>query len=804
MRWLGLWLLGVSAASCTCAPALMPTPVEPLEFAVSVDFGTAWVGQQRTQTLRVRNPARASQPIDWRSPTAPFSSTGVPEQVAGGETVELSLSYAPTAAGEHEGAARIGETVVLLRGAALAVPICEGTACTTAQFDVELGACAATPLPDDTACAAACGEAGRCVSGECRTGAVGACDDGDPCTVDACGAAGCTHVAVTCAVTDPCRVPQCRPGVGCVSEPVEDGITCGEESCLEVDICLAGDCVRRVRASLDECRYDTLAANASHACAFTRSGTLRCWGDSVRATSPANGPSGLGLPYFFAGHPPRTVATPPATRALAVMTGNTFVGLAAGGVYAVDGRPAPDAGDVFTTLSCTGTACAGRVADGSAFGWRLTQPSVSRLPGPLRDVTAQLGALETDGGFSTPLFGPHALPASAVAAVDNENRHFVLLSDGSLRHTVSYTSAALDWLADAGGTTVSYFRFSGAFEPEHVCFADPGARLRCVDATTGQQLWEGQLPEDIAALSGPCARTVTGRVFCIQRPSSQLRPTPVEDGGQLLLGNMLAWRTADGDVRVIASTAPQLASHARAPCVRSPDVGFERWCVRSMGAAPGAIAGITLPSVSTYDTGYLLLDGGTLRRWPTLGFVADDVAQLGFASLLQDGGLTGNVAGLRAVQTSAEALLLDDAGVYDPRRSKHVPIGPVERLGDARCAILTNGQVRCWDLEPDGGYRVTAPPGLRLFPREVTGTSAGGCAVTAANGVQCWGKNTYGQLGRTGPASERALDVAIGEAVQHVRNKDDAVCLETATQQIWCWGRDAWSAPEPALVEIVR
>ena len=70
-------------------------------------------------------------------------------------------------------------------------PECEpdGAAC-HAQGCV-LGLCN-PPLPDGTPCSDPCLAGGSCWNGAC-TGIAIDCDDGDPCTVDTCGAPGCLN-----------------------------------------------------------------------------------------------------------------------------------------------------------------------------------------------------------------------------------------------------------------------------------------------------------------------------------------------------------------------------------------------------------------------------------------------------------------------------------------------------------------------------------------------------------------------------------------------------------------------------------
>src|SRR3989442_1225540 len=71
------------------------------------------------------------------------------------------------------------------------------------------------------------------------------CDDGNPCTIDECSPAGCTHTPVVCAAADQCHDPgTCNPATGACSNPAKpDGAACNDgNACTRTDSCQAGVC----------------------------------------------------------------------------------------------------------------------------------------------------------------------------------------------------------------------------------------------------------------------------------------------------------------------------------------------------------------------------------------------------------------------------------------------------------------------------------------------------------------------------------------------------------------------------------
>ena len=206
----------VLATGCrSCGPPLRA--VEPAQLAldaVRLDFPPTWVGLRASQTLHLSNAGRVSAEVEART-TAPFFADTESLRVAGGATEEVTVDFAPTVVGEAVGLLTVGEFSVELHGKGLAIPECRSeSACQTSAFDQGAAACVARPTPDGEGCSELCLIGGRCESGIC-VGAPKDCADETACTLDACGAGGCTHEPVTCpSATGLCRVAKCDSTLG--------------------------------------------------------------------------------------------------------------------------------------------------------------------------------------------------------------------------------------------------------------------------------------------------------------------------------------------------------------------------------------------------------------------------------------------------------------------------------------------------------------------------------------------------------------------------------------------------------------
>jgi hypothetical protein len=231
-----------------CRPAALNAGDGALRVDASVDFGDVWLDARVAKGLTLDNAGQA--PLDLTfTVDAPFEAP-MPVHLGGGATLAVEPAFSPVALGRAQQTLTIhsaqGLATVVLQGNGVQPPPCRASACRTATLDPKTGTCAQTPRPDGTVCSTACLMDATCVAGDCIGTAVSSCDDGDPCTTDACDPlSGCVHAPAVCASDDPCNAPACDPVMGCAAHPAPDGTACGVADCATARVCIAGTCVTR-------------------------------------------------------------------------------------------------------------------------------------------------------------------------------------------------------------------------------------------------------------------------------------------------------------------------------------------------------------------------------------------------------------------------------------------------------------------------------------------------------------------------------------------------------------------------------
>jgi hypothetical protein len=137
-----------------------------------------------------------------------------------------------------------------LQVAAVCVPAAcdDGNPCTEDACGTD--GCTSVPVAEASTCSPYADALGICIGGTCTPVeclAAPDCDDGNACN----GSEGCSAdggclpgTAPTCGGGSACAIPLCDPALGCVLEPVPDGTSCSDgDKSTTGDRCVAGSCV---------------------------------------------------------------------------------------------------------------------------------------------------------------------------------------------------------------------------------------------------------------------------------------------------------------------------------------------------------------------------------------------------------------------------------------------------------------------------------------------------------------------------------------------------------------------------------
>lgn len=784
-------LLAVLLAGCP-PPGLTVAEAVLIVEPPTLDLGGAAVGAEVAGVVRVRNEGRAAGTATVSVEGPGFSVAAQEVTVAGGAEEPVTVRFRPVAEGAASGRLLVGgagEVQLTAQGLAACVP---SGPCRAATFDPATRRCVEAVVPDGEVCSSACLRGGACQAGAC-VGTDTTCDDGDACTIDACTTDGrCVAVPRECASDNPCRAAACDPATGCGAVDVADGTPCGDATCAEVRLCLGGACVARATPNAQQaCHYRQLAAGTGFACALTLAGRVRCWGVSQYASVPPRpgDHTTVGLDYAFASVPPTEVPNlGPNVETLGAWSGGSLAVLADGTFWASKAAAPPvDLSPGVTRLGCDDSSrtCALLLRGGRAVRWdRFTGALLTANVDGVRDVGGAGTLVFEDGGSLAGVPGP------ALEVVDARGTPWLRLDDGRVV-TPSYGGLTL---FDGGAVAFGVQRTSVSDE---VCAAFPGGVVECRLAT-GAVTTRETLPEEVVAMSRACALTAGGNVYCPGGDGAlvSLRPVGLADAGASLpeLSPTRTVLAVEGALRLFGDGAG----------VASLDGG-------ASGPVLGFIDGVHHLALGS-SRGWALLDGGAVLQWGAgepvhrlplervVAVVADSRALLA----LDDTGAVrredGRVLYEGVRQLTRARLVLRDGGVIPALPTME----PVVEVSEG-CARFSGGRVGCW--LNDGGLET--PAGLWPLARGVTGTAQSGCILFGAGGVQCWGDNYFGQLGRQGPASARAVTLPVGGNLDAIVTSGRHVCVRESLGAVRCWG-DASTGqlglvpPSGRLERIVR
>lgn len=128
------------------------------------------------------------------------------------------------------------------------------------------------------------------------------------------------------------------------------------------------------------------------------------------------------------------------------------------------------------------------------------------------------------------------------------------------------------------------------------------------------------------------------------------------------------------------------------------------------------------------------------------------------------------------------------------------------------CILNAEGKVWCWGLNSSGqlgsvteGNSTISPVLATAFTgtaKTITAGHAHTCITDAVGTVQCWGDNSFGQLGTDLPKSP-GIALSDLSGVQSIDSSDRTTCVVDGSGHIFCWGYGLWYPPSLYLSDEV-
>ena len=491
-----------------------------------------------------------------------------------------------------------------------------------------------------------------------------------------------------------------------------------------------------------------VSAGRYHTCALTAAGGLKCWG--------LNDYGQLGD------------GTTTDRSSLVDVTGLTsgVVAVSAGGYHTCSVTTAGG-------LKCWGRNSSGQLGDGT-YIHRLTPLDVTGLTGGVAAVSAgfvHTCAVTTAGGLKC-------------------------WGDG-------FGSAPVDVSGlSVGVSTVSAGR-------HHTCAVTTAGGVKCWGANSNGQLGDGTTtirapPVDTSGLSSGVSTVSAGQSYtCAVITAGGLKCWGSNHYGKLGDGTATD-RSTQVDVTGLTSGVAAVSTGSYHTCAVTTTGGLKCWGSNRYGQlgdgtatdrstqvdVTGLTSGVAAVSTGSFHTCAVTTTGG-LKCWGQNRY-----GQLG------DG------------TTSIRSTPVDVSGLS-------ARVAAVSAGLDHTCAPTTTGGLKCWGLNRYGqlGDGTTS---TRATPVDVSGLSTGvaaasargshTCALTIEGGLKCWGLNSSGQLGNGATTDRRTpVDVSgLSTGVAAISAGGSYSCAMTAANGVKCWGSsifgrlgDGTTGYRPTPVDVI-
>jgi alpha-tubulin suppressor-like RCC1 family protein len=547
-----------------------------------------------------------------------------------------------------------------------------------------------------------------------------------------------------------------------------------------------------------------VALGASHACALMANGAVKCWGTNHHGELGNNSTTGSNVPVPVTGLSSGVVA---------ISAGfHHTCALLSGGA-----------------MQCWGANANGEIGDATT-AQRLVPTPVIGLSSGVQQISA--------GGYHTCALGNFSVVRILCWGDGNHGD----LGDGKISpHNVLQPQLVFGMTASGVGTP----------GPSPVQVAAGGSHT-CAVVSTGQvECWGFNNPGSVGDGTSGLDRGLPTLVIGLTDGPQQVSEGQAEGCAITQSLDVSCWGSRDGtDFQAHTSAQPVTSLTGKAAqtsageidaCVLSVAGALRCWGTNGNGEdgdgttspnpTPQPVTNMAsgVVSVSTGEDACSVVQPNQLFCWGYghLGELGNNSNQSSDVPV-QVFALGKQIAGPAfdqacAIGTNAAALCwgrngrgeLGDGTTNDskiPVKVNGLPATPVQiAVGGSlisnsfSCAVLVTGRVFCWGDNQAGelgngstANRSLTPVKVQLSAgaKEVVTGTQHACALLTTGDVQCWGDNSFGQLGNGSSASESNVPVTVSnlgsQAIQISSDDVESTCalLATSPQIVQCWGRN--------------
>ena len=485
----------------------------------------------------------------------------------------------------------------------------------------------------------------------------------------------------------------------------------------------------------------SLSGGGNHTCALISGGTVQCFG------SNSNGQLGDGTTTDRAA----PTSVPGLAGVIALSTGSSHTcALISGG-----------------TLKCWGYNGYGQIGDGSTSD-KFSPTSVGGLSGSVTALTSGLNHT-------------CALISGGTIQCWGFNRY------GQLGDNSATDRAAPTAVPGMSGTVTAIT--GGNY---HSCAMISGGTVQCWGRNNYGQLGSNAItskvtPTLVTGLSGVVTTITTGSNFtCALISDGSVQCWGYNSYGQLGDGTT-TYRNTPTSVIGLSGVVTAITAGASYTCALISGGTVQCWGYNSYGQrgdgtttnknSPTSVIGLTgvvTDLIAESDTTCALISGGTVQCWGYNGY--------------------GQIGDGTTVQRNTPTLVNSLAG----------PVSALTAGGNHNCALISDGTMQCWGYNWNGQIgdgTITnrkTPTSVTTLSGIVTSITAGGnhtCALISDGTMQCWGSNTSGQLG-DGTTTNRATPNLVtnlfgtGTSLSAGSNYTCAKILGGTAVQ--CWGDNSY------------